>query len=103
LDLTHRHAAGIKAQDLIVKPVEPGLAFGDKLRLEGAGPVAGNENLNFPIFGQKCLRTGAVAAVAAAPAGRVTLLVAQMICQLRAKRPLDQRLLELFEKSVFAS
>ena len=33
-DLAHRHAAGVQAQDLVVEPVEPGLAFGDKLRLE---------------------------------------------------------------------
>ena len=102
LDFAHRHAAGVKAQDFIVEAVKPGLAFGDEPRLEGSSPVAGNRNLDFPLFRQKRLRTGAVAAVAAAPAGRIALLVAQMLRQLRAQRPLDQSLLELLEKPVFA-
>ena len=49
---------------------------------------------------QDRLRAGAVAAVTAAAAGRVPLLVAKMIAQLRTKRPLNQRLLQLLEKSV---
>jgi len=102
LDLAHGHAAGIQAQDLVVEPVEPGLAFGDELRLEGSRPVARNRNLDFAILGQKRLRTRPVAAVAAPPPGGIALLVTQMFAQLGAKRPLDQSLLKLLEKSVFA-
>ena len=102
LDLAHRHAAGVQAQDLVVEPVEPGLAFGDKLRLEGSRPVARDRNLNFSILGQKRLRARPVAAVAASPPGGIALLVAQMLAQLGAKRPLDQSLLQLFEKPIFA-
>jgi NAD(P)-dependent dehydrogenase (short-subunit alcohol dehydrogenase family) len=51
-------------------------------------------------FGQDRLRAGPVAAIAAAAAGRVPLLVAKMIAQLRTKRPLNQRLLQLLEKPV---
>ena len=77
LDLAHRHAARVKAQDLVVEAVEPGLALADQLRLEAAGPVARDRNLDLPVLGQYRLRTRAVAAVAAAAAGRIALLVAQ--------------------------
>jgi hypothetical protein len=49
LDLAHRQAAGVQAQDLAVEPVEPGLAFGDKLRLEGSRPVARDRYLDLSI------------------------------------------------------
>jgi hypothetical protein len=42
-----------------------------------------------------------VAAVAAAAAGWIPLLLAKMIAQLRAKRPLNQRLLQLLESRSF--
>ena len=41
LDLAHRHAAGVKAQDLVVEAVEAGLALGNQLRLECAGRSRG--------------------------------------------------------------
>src|SRR5271167_1020349 len=102
LDLAHRHAARVKAQNLIVKAIEPCLALRDELRLKGAGPVAGNENLNFPVLAQKRLRACAVAAITASPSGRVALLVAQMLRQLRAERPLNQSLLKVLEKPIVA-
>jgi hypothetical protein len=37
LDLAHRHAAGVEAQNLVVEAVEVRLALGDQLRLEAAG------------------------------------------------------------------
>ena len=53
-----------------------------------------------PVLGQDRLRAGPVTAIAAAAASRVPLLVAKMIAQLRTKRPLNQRLLQLLEKPV---
>jgi hypothetical protein len=97
LDLTHRHAAGIEAENLLVKAVEPGLALGDQQRLEAAGPIARDRDVDLAIIGQDSLRAGAVAAVAAATAGRVPLLVAKVLAQLRPKRSLDERLLQLLE------
>ena len=102
LDLANRHAAGVEAQNLIVEPVEPGLAFRDQLRLKAPRPVARNRNSNLALLRQKRLRTCPIAAVAASPAGRVALLVAQMLRQLGAECPLDQRFLQLLEKPVFA-
>jgi hypothetical protein len=40
LDLAHRHAARVEAQDFLIEPIEAGLTFGDQLRLEAAGPVS---------------------------------------------------------------
>src|SRR3974390_1760218 len=102
LDLAHRHTPGVEAQNLVVEPIEPRLAFRDKAGLETPAAIAGDRNLDLAVIGQQRLRTTAVAAVAASPAGWVALLVAQMLRQLGAERPLDQRLLKLLEKPVFA-
>ncbi len=69
LDLGNRHATRVEAQDLVVEAVEPGLAFGDQLRLEAAGAVAWDGNLDHSVLGEQHLRTRAVATVAAAAAG----------------------------------
>ena len=71
LDLAHRHAAGVEAQNLVVEAIEPGLALGDQLRLEAAGPVAGHGYVDLAVLGQDRLRAGPVTAIAAAAAGRV--------------------------------
>src|ERR1700730_4711965 len=80
--------------------LEPRLALGDQQRLEAAGPVARDRDVDLAIIGQDRLRAGAVAAVAAATAGWIALLVAEMLAQLRSQRPLDQRLLQPLEKPV---
>src|SRR5947209_1406419 len=103
LDLAHRHAARVQAENLLVKAVEPGLALGDQQWLEAAGPVAWHSDVDLAVVGQDRLRAGAVAAVAATAAGRIALLVAKMLAQLRTKRPLNQRLLQLLEKPVRTS
>jgi hypothetical protein len=93
LDLAHRHAAGIEAQDLVVEAVKMRLSLGDQLGLEAAGTVAGNGNLHLAVLGQDRLGACPVAAIAAAAASRITLLVAQVLAQFRPERTLDQRLL----------
>jgi hypothetical protein len=100
LDLANRHAAGVEAQNLVVKAVEPRLALGDQLRFEAAGPIAGNRDLDLPVLGQDGLSARPVTAVAAAPPRRIALLVAQVLGQLGPQCPLDQGLLELLEKPV---
>src|SRR5215218_9312514 len=90
LDLAHRDAARVEAQDFVVEAVETGLALGDQLRLEAASPVAWHSYVDLALLGQDRLRAGAVTAIAAAAAGRVPLLVAKMLAQLRTKRPLNQ-------------
>ena len=78
LDLADRHAARVEAEEYLVKAVEPGLALGDQQRLQAAGPVARHRDVDPTIIGQDGLRAGAVAAVAAAAAGQIALLVAEM-------------------------
>src|SRR5437773_5072009 len=97
LDLAHRHAARVEAQDFVVEAAETGLAFGDQQWFEAAGPVAWHGDVDLAILGQDRLRAGAVTAVAAAAPGRASLPVAKMIAQLRAKRPLNQPLPPLLE------
>ena len=84
------------------KPSKRVWPFGDQLRLEAAGAIARNRDIDLAILGQDRLRAGAVAAVAAAAAGRIALLVAEMLGQLGPKRTLDQRLLQLLEQPVLS-
>ena len=103
LNFANCHAAGVEAQNLVVETGEVRLAFGDQLRLEAARPIARHRNLDFAILGQHRLRAHPVAAVALAASCRIALLIAEMLGQLRSKRSLDQRLLELLEKPIFPS
>jgi len=73
------------------------LSLGDQLRLEAAGAVARNDNLDLAILSQDRLRARPVAAVAAATAGRVALLITQVLGQLGSKRSFNQSFLELPE------
>src|SRR5262249_27269236 len=86
LDLPHRHAAGVEAQNLVVKAVEPCLALGDQLRLEAADPVARDRNRDLAILRQDRFRARPVAAVAATAARGIALLVTQVVRQLSAER-----------------
>jgi hypothetical protein len=99
----HHILARVKADDLVVEAVEPGLALGDQLRFEAAGAITRDFDRNLAVLGQDRLGAGAVAAVAAAPTRRVALLIAKVIAQLRAKRPFDQRFLEPSEYPVVRS
>jgi hypothetical protein len=60
-------------------------------------------SLTFPkiLISPSSVRTRTIAAVTLAVAGRIALLVAQMLGQFRPKRPLNQSLLGLLEKPVF--
>jgi hypothetical protein len=89
LDLSHRHATRIEAQNLLIEAAKPGLSLGDQLGLETASAIAWYRDLDLAIIRQDRLRTRPVAAVAL-PAGRqIALLIAEVVGQFRAKRPLD--------------
>src|SRR3954452_22122898 len=90
LDLAHRQPAGIQADDPIIKAVQPGLPFGDDLRLEAAVAVARHGDLDRAVLANHRLARITVAAVAAAAAGRVALLIAEVLAQLSAERPFEQ-------------
>src|SRR5580704_5431617 len=83
-DLSHRHAAGIEAQNLVVETGEMRLAFGDQLRLEAADTIARHRNFDLAILGQERLRARPVAAVAFAASCRIALLIAEVLGQLRS-------------------
>src|SRR5437763_367950 len=102
LDLANRETTGIEADHAIVKTVEPGLSFGDDLRLEAAVAVARHRDLNRPIIADHGLARITVAAVAATAAGRVTSLVSQMFAQLGAERAFQQALFQLLEQPLLA-
>jgi hypothetical protein len=55
LDLAHRHAATVKAQNLVIEAGEVRLALGNQLRLERAGTVTGDRNIELAVVGQHCL------------------------------------------------
>jgi hypothetical protein len=52
LNLATRHAARVKAQNLVVESVKSPLALGDQPRLETARPVARNRDLNLAVLSQ---------------------------------------------------
>jgi hypothetical protein len=52
--------------------------------------VAWHRNLELSVLSQKRLRARPAVAVAAATAGRIALLIAQMLAQLGAEGSLDQ-------------
>jgi hypothetical protein len=85
LNLAHRHAAGVQAQNLVIEAVEMRLPLGDQLWLEAADPVARDRYLDLAILGQDRLRARAVAVIAAAAAGRVALLVAEVLGEFPAR------------------
>ncbi len=89
LDLAHRPATRVEAQNLIVETVEMRLALGDQARLETAGPVAWVGYIDLAILGQDRLRACAVAPVARAKASRIALLKTHRLSQLCAGRQLD--------------
>lgn len=83
LDLPHRHAPPIKADDLLVEAIDAGLALGDDHRFERAGTVARYFDLDLAIVRQQRFAARAVAAVARSAACRVPLLIAKVVRQLR--------------------
>ena len=102
LDLTHRHATRIEAQNLVVKALEAGLTFGDQLGFKTPSAIARHGNINLAVAGQNGLRADAIAVIATAAPSWIAFFVAEMFGQFRPESPLDQGLLQLFEKPFLA-
>ena len=99
VDATHPFAAGMSANAAAACPAE-GVPL---LRLERAGPVTRNVDLDLPRrLGEHRLRSGAVADVARPGTGRVVLLIAQVLGHLLVQRGLEHRLGQLLEQPVRA-
>ena len=88
LDLPHRHASSIEADDLLVEAVEAGLALGDDYRFECAGAIA--RHLDLALVRQQRFAARAVAAIARSTARRVALLITKVVGQLRTQRTLQE-------------
>jgi hypothetical protein len=102
LDVPHRHPAGVQRDDHLVEPTRPAGALGHQARLEGAGPVPRRGQSDVADLGRQGLGRRAVPGVWAAPPGRVALLVAEMISQLRSQAPLEHRLDHLRQEPALA-
>jgi len=50
LDVPHRQPGGVEPDDLVVDPIDPGLALLHQFRLEAAVPVTGDRHRQFPVL-----------------------------------------------------
>jgi hypothetical protein len=99
LDVAHRQPARVQRQDLVVESHKAALALAHDLRLKAAVAIPRGIDRHLPVLGDKRLGRRAVARVRR-PAGRLLVrLVAQMLGQLDAHRPLHQPLGQLGEQA----
>ena len=97
--IAHRHAPRIERQDAVVKALESTLAPWHDQRLESAVAVLLNLQLNAAVLGQYRLARMAIATVVRALTSRIALLLARVIAQISAQRPLQSRLLQVTWKA----
>ena len=93
-DVPHGHAVRVQADDHVIQAAgDPPGPLGHQQRLEAAGPVPRHRQAHRAHPGLHRLGDGAVAVVpvAAAAAGPVVPLIAQVRGQLRLQRPLQHR------------
>src|SRR5215469_16910475 len=94
LDLAHRQAARVKADDLVVETVQTRHALRHQDGFERAGPIARNGKRDRAVLGQHGFGGMTVPAVASGPhRRRRTLLIAKMVCQFVAQQVLRGRYL----------
>ncbi len=101
-DIPHAHPPRIHGDDLVIEPVDPGLALADQARLEAAIPIARNVDLESSGLALHGLAPGAVPPVRLHRRGRLTGFVAQVIRQFRSQHPLHQRSLEPLHQTAVA-
>ncbi|AKO97718.1 hypothetical protein MALG_02554 [Marinovum algicola DG 898] len=98
LDIPHRQPGGIEPDDLVIYPVDPGLALLHQFGLEAAVAVAGHRHRHLSVLPLQHLGRGAVPAVALTRWNLLALLIAQMRGQLGAQHPLHQLDLQFFHQ-----
>jgi hypothetical protein len=101
-DVAGGHPARIQGDDPLVEPIEAGLALAHDLWLKGPVAVPRDRQADRADIGQHRLAGGAVAVIAAAPAGRVVLVITQVAGHLLGQRPLQHRLGHLGQQAVRA-
>ena len=98
LDVADRQAMGARPDDLVVDPIDPGLALLDRGRLEAAVAVTRNQKGHLAILALQTLAGRPVAPVALARRRLMPHLVAQVSRQLRTQHPLHQPDLQLLHQ-----
>jgi len=90
LNVAHRQTGGIKADDLVIDAVDPGLAFLHQLRLEAALPVARHGQRHLAVRSLHPLRRNSVPAVGLFAWRFCASFIAQMRGQFGPEHPLHQ-------------
>ena len=98
LDVPYRQTGGVEADDLIIYPVDPGLALLYQLRLGAAVSVTGDSHRQFPVLSFQNLGRCAVAAIALSLRRVLAFFIAKMRGQLGTQNPLHQLDLKLFHQ-----
>ena len=100
-DLPGRQTLGIQRQHDLIDTVQPPLPFAHDLRLERAGTISRRLDLDrAAVLGEHRLGSSAVADVARPGAGRVVLLITQVLGHLLVQSRLDHRLRQQLEQTV---
>ena len=102
LDVPGGHPPPVHGNDLVVEAFEPPLMFPDDLRLELAVPVPGDIDLQIALVSQESFLAFSVSGIAAVPAGRVVLGIAEMLIHLGTHGFFYDFLTKQFEQSVLA-
>ena len=95
LDVADRHPARIQADDHVAQPADPALPLRHQPRVEAAVAVPRRGQIEVADLGAQPLRGDPVPGVARPVPGRVMLLIAQMIGQLRLQPGLQHPLHQL--------
>jgi hypothetical protein len=102
LDLTGRQTPRGRRNHHLVDAGQTLLPLTHDLRLEGAVPVAGDRYLDRSHLGEHGLAAGAVAGVAAVLAGRVVLVMAEVVGEIAFQGGLQQPLGQLRQQPALA-
>ena len=101
-DVAGRQASRIEPDDLVIHPIDPGLAFLDQLRLETAITVIRDVNWHGSVIALQHLACRPIAPVGLL-VGRLTMrFIAQMLGQFRAQHPLHKTDLQFFHQAFVA-
>ena len=100
LNLANRHAPRIERKHLVVETGEPALVLGDQPRLERALAITRDLNRQRPVVGQDRLAACPVAVIGGGIRSGAAGRVAQMVRELAAQGPLDNRFLEAPDRRV---
>ncbi|SIT18987.1 hypothetical protein SAMN05421759_1382 [Roseivivax lentus] len=102
LDVADRQPDRVEPDDLVIHPVDPGLALLHQLRLEAAVPVTGDRHRQFPVLSLENLGRCAVAAIGLAERRALALFIAKMRGQFGTQHPFHELDLQFFHEPSIA-